>query len=82
MGVDGINIGLIFMARAGYNPQEAVSFWERFRQFNSKSGGNTPVFLSTHPHDEQRIAELQKEMPQAMAEYNRAQNVIGRPTGR
>ena len=71
------HIGLLFMARAGYNPDEAVHFWERFQQVSAKAG-QPPVFLSTHPHDDQRIADLKKELPQATAEYNRAQNAIGR----
>jgi predicted Zn-dependent protease len=64
------HIGLIYMARAGYNPQEAVSFWQRFAAFNQQSGGkSTPAFLSTHPVDSKRIADLQAEMPEAMANY-------------
>src|ERR1041384_3188396 len=51
------HIGLIYMAKAGYNPQEAVNFWQRFAAFNQQSGGkSTPAFLSTHPVDSKRIA--------------------------
>lgn len=53
-------LGLIFMAKAGYNPQEAIAFWERM----SKQGnGNTPQFLSTHPSDEKRIADIKAFLP-------------------
>lgn len=53
-------LGLIFMTMAGYNPEEAVAFWERM----SKMGGaNVPEFLSTHPVDEKRVAALKKLLP-------------------
>ena len=65
------HIGLIYMARAGYNPQAAVLFWQRFMQYNQQHGGNsTPVFLRTHPLDETRIRQLQQWMPQAEAQYH------------
>lgn len=65
-------IGLLYMARAGYDPREAVAFWQRFSAYNAARGGKGPAFLSTHPLDDTRIADLQKAMPQAMAEYQRA----------
>jgi predicted Zn-dependent protease len=49
-------IGLIAMAMAGYNPNAALDFWTRMAQ--SKSGGSPPEFLSTHPSDQTRIANL------------------------
>jgi predicted Zn-dependent protease len=59
--------GLIFAAMAGYNPQEAIPFWQRM----SEAGGtNTPEFLSTHPSDETRIRKLKKFMTEAMKYYN------------
>jgi len=65
------HIGLIYMARAGYDPQSAVQFWQRFMQYNQQHGGNsTPVFLRTHPLDETRIRQLQQWMPQAEAQYH------------
>ncbi len=64
------HIGLIYMARAGYDPQSAVLFWQRFMQYNNQHGGNsTPVFLRTHPLDETRIRQLQTWMPEAKAQY-------------
>jgi predicted Zn-dependent protease len=57
-------LGLIFMAMAGYNPNAAVDFWTRMSQ--SKSGGSPPEFLSTHPSDQTRIANLKKYMPEAL----------------
>jgi predicted Zn-dependent protease len=59
------HIGMIYMAKAGYDPKEAVAFWERFRDFNKKKGGKTPAFLSTHPADEKRIEDLKKLEPDA-----------------
>jgi predicted Zn-dependent protease len=68
------HIGLIYMARAGYDPQAAVQFWQRFMQYNAQQGGSgTPVFLRTHPTDEKRIQQLQQWMPEAKAQF-KAQN--------
>ncbi len=64
------HIGLIYMARAGYNPEASVAFWQRFADFNKKSGGGeTPWFLRTHPLDETRIKQLQTWMPEAKAQF-------------
>jgi predicted Zn-dependent protease len=65
-------IGLIYMARAGYDPEAAVQFWQRFAEFNQQQGGSTPVFLRTHPTDETRIRQLKEWMPQAKAQYQPA----------
>ncbi len=58
-------IGLIFMAMAGYDPREAPEFWKRMDQ----GGELPPEFLSTHPHPETRIKELEAQIPQAMEYY-------------
>ena len=58
------------MARAGYDPNEAVTFWERMSENNG--GGKVPQYASTQPSDSTRIAQLRELMPKAMAEYNRA----------
>lgn len=64
-------LGLIFMAMAGYNPQTAISFWERM----AASGGQAPPeILSTHPSDATRIATLKEFMPEAMKYYKPASN--------
>lgn len=61
------HLGLVFMAMAGYNPNEAVAFWQRMA---AASGGNKPPeLLSTHPSDERRISEIQKLLPEAMKYY-------------
>ncbi len=60
-------MGLIFMSIAGYNPAEAISFWERMSQQNK----NKPMeILSTHPSDEKRISNLKAFLPKAMPYYN------------
>lgn len=61
-------LGLIFMAMAGYNPDNAVAFWQRMSR--AKEGNGTPPeFLSTHPSDETRIANIQKRLPEARQYY-------------
>jgi predicted Zn-dependent protease len=65
-------LGLLYMARAGYDPREAIAFWKRFAAYNARRGGRPPEFLSTHPVDRRRIAELERLMPRAVAEYERA----------
>lgn len=65
------HIGLVYMARAGYDPRAAVQFWERFMQYNAQNGGNaTPAFLRTHPTDATRIQQLKQWLPEAEAQYH------------
>ena len=64
--------GLVLMARAGYEPGEAVAFWQRFVAHNSAAGGQTPWFLRTHPLDQTRIAHIQSLLPKARAEFRPA----------
>jgi metalloendopeptidase OMA1, mitochondrial len=66
------HLGLMYMARAGYDPNEAVAFWQRFGAYNKEKGGGPPAFLSTHPLDEKRIEQLNELMPRATAEYQKA----------
>ncbi len=60
------HMGLIFMAMAGYNPQEAPKFWERMA---AAGGQKPPEFMSTHPADETRVRQLNEWMPEAMKYY-------------
>jgi predicted Zn-dependent protease len=62
-------LGLIFMAMAGYNPNAALDFWTRMSQNNT--GGSPPEFLSTHPSDKTRIANLKSYMPEALQYYKK-----------
>lgn len=67
------HLGLLYMARAGYDPREAIEFWKRFSAYNEARGGaQPPAFLRTHPLDEMRIEQLQELMPRALAEYEKA----------
>ena len=62
-------IGLMLMARAGYDPKEAVPFWERM---NKKEGPRPPEFLSTHPAPASRIANLKTYLPEALPYYQKS----------
>ncbi len=59
-------MGLVFMAKAGYNPEEAVAFWLRM---NEAGGEAPPEFLSTHPSHESRVDDLKAFMPEAKKYY-------------
>lgn len=60
-------LGLVFMAMAGYNPEEAVGFWERM---SALSGGTKPMeLMSTHPSDDRRIEEIKAFLPEAKKYY-------------
>jgi predicted Zn-dependent protease len=72
-------LGLIYMARAGYDPREAISFWERMSQ---AGGSQPPAYLSTHPSHGQRIEDLQRFMPKALAEYEKANRGTAVPPSR
>ncbi len=61
-------LGLIFMAMAGYDPNEAVAFWERM---SANGSGSTLEFMSTHPTDENRIANMKKVLPEALGYYKK-----------
>jgi predicted Zn-dependent protease len=63
-------LGLVFMAMAGYNPDSAVAFWERMATAK-QGGGAPPEFLSTHPSDATRIANIKKQLPEARQYYKR-----------
>lgn len=64
-------IGLTYMARAGYDPRQAVEFWRRFGGEKEKRGGKAMELLSTHPLDDKRIEQLEDLMPKAVAEYSK-----------
>lgn len=60
--------GLLLMARAGYNPQAAITLWEKMNRLEGAGGGS---FLSTHPSNGQRIEAMRKSLPAAQAVYNK-----------
>lgn len=66
-------VGLRYMARAGYNPEAALEFWERFsRHQEGRGGAGPPAFLRTHPVDEVRMKRLRQWLPEAKAEMRQA----------
>ena len=62
------HIGLILMAKSGYDPRESVALWQRMERASDASGRG-PEFLSTHPNPDTRIVDLQGWMPQAWQYY-------------
>ena len=62
------HIGLILMARAGYDPRAALTFWERM---SKASTSRPPQFLSTHPAPTNRIEAIRREIPEAMKYYKK-----------
>ena len=60
-------MGLYFMATAGYNPNAAITFWQRMQ---AQGGAKQPVFLSTHPSDDQRIQGIKNALPKALTYYH------------
>lgn len=60
-------LGLKFMAMAGYDPRAAIDFWERMAA--ASSGPRPPEFASTHPSNERRIRDIRNFMPTAMQYY-------------
>jgi predicted Zn-dependent protease len=60
-------IGMVFMALAGYDPQEAINFWDRMK--NKSSAVQIPQFMSTHPYHDSRIDEMKKFLPTAIKYY-------------
>lgn len=62
--------GLIYAALAGYDPRQAIVFWERMK--NASNGQKPPEFLSSHPSDDKRIAQIKELMPKSMSYYKGA----------
>lgn len=59
-------MGLYFMAMAGYDPAQSIEFWKAMAKNNT---GSTPEFMSTHPLDENRIAKIAEKLPEAQKYY-------------
>jgi predicted Zn-dependent protease len=62
------HLGLIYMARAGYDPREAIPFWQRMEQA-ARGRSAPPEFLSTHPSHGTRIRQIEQWMPEALQHY-------------
>jgi metalloendopeptidase OMA1, mitochondrial len=69
------HIGILLMAKAGYDPSEAPLFWDRFS--GSKQGAAPMEFMSTHPSDATRAAALRELLPEAMKRYEAAEQKHG-----
>jgi len=63
-------MGLIFQAKAGYDPRAAVVFWEKMQR--EYGGAEPPEFLSTHPSSSQRIEDIKARLPEALGYYEAA----------
>jgi predicted Zn-dependent protease len=61
-------IGLTLMAKAGYDPHEAVRFWQ---EMSEQGGSRPPTLLSTHPAPESRIEKIKSFIPEAMRYYKK-----------
>jgi len=70
-------VGLKYMARAGYDPREAVALWERMQELSA--GAAAPEFLSTHPNPASRVDYLRKRLSQVMPSYEAADTQVTRP---
>jgi predicted Zn-dependent protease len=69
-------MGLYFMAKAGFQPKESISLWKNMSQ---GGGAKPPEFLSTHPSDETRMARLNQSMNRALQNYQQAQTSGKKP---
>lgn len=69
------HIGILLMAKAGYDPSEAPQFWERFS--GSKEGAAPMEFMSTHPSDSHRAAALRELLPEAIRRYEDTEQKYG-----
>jgi metalloendopeptidase OMA1, mitochondrial len=67
------HIGLILMAKAGYDPAEAVGFWERMEKLSHS--GAPPEFLSTHPSEDTRAKQIEAWLPEAETYYRKTPGV-------
>ena len=67
------HLGLLIMARAGYNPEKAIDFWARSEEIFGMSSSSVGAFFGTHPASNDRLKSLQEAMPLALAEYRSAE---------
>ncbi len=70
MELEADHIGTIYMAKAGYDPRNAVTLWQKMASLK-EGGGGQPTFLSTHPSDDKRIGRLNARMDEYLSNYRR-----------
>ena len=77
------HIGIRYAAKAGYDPRAAITFWKKMAAQKDKASAATSAWLSTHPSDEQRIADLERLMPEALPFYEATKGgkTVERPIG-
>ncbi len=75
------HLGLLIMAKAGYNPQSAIEFWTGADKVFGASTSSTGAFFSTHPASSDRMVELEKALPLAMQYYSPVSNPTGSKKG-
>jgi predicted Zn-dependent protease len=64
------HMGVVYAAKAGYDPRAAIAFWQKMEdEKGGAGGGKLAQFLSTHPADSQRIADLKALMPEVVPIY-------------
>ncbi len=69
------HIGLVYMARAGYDPHQAVAFWKRM--LRASKGKEPPEFISDHPSDAHRVQRVESWLPEAERAYTPAPSSAG-----
>lgn len=70
------HLGMMFMARAGYDPEAAISFWEKFAD-EPQPGENILQYVSTHPAGSRRIQRMHQLLPRAREKYENAPEQLG-----
>ncbi len=71
-------VGLLYMAKAGYDPRAAPRLWKRAYEREGGNDSSLSILFSTHPSNKTRWKELEKHLPEALAAYAQA---TGRPAG-
>jgi len=72
MEIEADRVGLIYMAKAGYHPREAIRFWEEFSIYKKAQKLHSEKYLKTHPLDSTRISKLNEILPYALTEYKKS----------
>ena len=67
-------MGVVYAAHAGYDPRAAITFWQKMAQTKAADAGHVPAWISTHPSDQKRIADLNAYMPEVVPIYEANRN--------